>query len=336
MDYSKCRDFLTPKPSKNNLGFRASPAGYLPFDIADDGSISPHGDVIRSEKSKDGRSHFISFEIRDDYAYLSKTDTDSEKRTNPHRVPMRKVTVEIERDDQGHISKIITDNKLNKTELQKIQDNLTKHQLANMNEHQLKNMENFLQDEEYQAPFYQRTGANVSLRVQNGECVPIEQEERFLTEPKPEGLTKKRKLYNTELCHDIDEFLKEHPETAACFNPELNSKMAKIFKDYYPRPEMNEFGGGMYGPGVGGHGPGHSNDLESKLGSHSLRGKNSKMNQQLDIAIGRSPVISSQMILQDCYNMGLGSFIDDPTLWEAAGAVSNSGNSSEEVPAVAR
>ena len=31
---------------------------------------------------------------------------------------------------------------------------------------------------------------------------------------------------------------------------------------------------------------------------------------------GRSPIISGHMILQKCYNQGLGQFINDPEIWK--------------------
>lgn len=353
-DYSKCRDFLTPQAKGAvSSGFNANPAGYLPFDIEDDGSIKPHDDVVSYEQNKDGGNEVITYEIPSYMTGISGNipvrggfyradSSDSNKRTNPYRVDMRKVEVRIERDEQGNISEIITDNNFSEGELKGIQDRISKHQLENMNEQMRNNMRSYLGDEEFKAPIHQRAGANISLRVQNGECVPIEHEERFLIEPKPEGRTVDRSIYNTELCHDINDFLNEHPETAACFNPDLNNKMVDIFKKYHKPQEMIGFGGAGIGGGFGGMGGmmggpyGYPSDLESLLMSYSMRGGNDEMNQQFEKAAGRSPVIASHTILQGCYNMGLGSFIDDPTLWEEAGAVSNTSSGSDPSSAVPR
>lgn len=157
---------------------------------------------------------------------------------------------------------------------------------------------------------------------------------QFLTKPDPSAETVDQRVYNTELCHEIDNFLNKHPETAACFNPDLNKKMSKIFKNYYEPPKNNfggygpygsQFGGGFgMGGSLGGPYGGVVNSLETHIMKHSAGDGNEEFLKNIDMARlyksgGNSPVISSHMILENCYSQGLGSFIDDPTIWEAAG-----------------
>lgn len=358
VDYSKCQEFLTPSLEQQR-GLGSQPAGYLPFDIGEDGSIQPHQDVVSYEQDKDNGSEVITYEVPDYAAgvipggggFYGGASSDPE-RTNPYKMKMRKVQVRIERDDEGQLSKIVTDNNFSTRELSQIQKRNTENFLASMNEQQQENFKKMNGDKDFSLPLYQRAGAEISFKIQNGQCVAVEHDERYLVEAKPDGESTQRTVYNTELCHEIDDFLNEHPETAACFNPEINKKMSDIFKSYYepPKPISSEnhpgFFGGMMGgfaggglSGFGGFGMGSYGipDLDSELMMHSMRGQGHEdIQAQMDRRMGRSPVISSHMILQRCYDYGLGSFIDDPTLWEKAGVTADSAQSEDESSTSAR
>lgn len=345
VDYSKCRDYLTPSGGVFG-GYSGRPAGYLPFELKQDGSIEPHQDVVSYEKDKDGRTEVITYEIPSYMAgvfdpsrggggfYSNKASEDDNKRSNPFKQDMRKVLVRIERNDQGHLTKIVTNNNLTPGELSGIQKRNNEYLRENMSEEQLQAFKKKNGGQEIESPLYQRKGSEISLKILNGQCVPVEHEERYHVEAKADGETRGQRIYNTELCHDINDFLNEHPETAACFDPKINKKMSDIFKSYYREPKPLPQGGGFpgYGSGgglIGGFGGGFGGlgfGLDANIMRHTMRLGDGEQQKKFDQAMGSSPVITSQMILQGCYQMGLGSFIDDPTIWQKTGAVSGGGN----------
>ena len=125
--------------------------------------------------------------------------------------------------------------------------------------------------------------------------------------------------FNTNLCKDIDQFLKQNPEAASCFKKGLNDKMTSIFRKYNSHAIPAGIDVGGYGYGL------HANSLEMQINKGRFMPTNPEKETKMRKSMGTSPVIIGHMILQNCYQRGLGSFIDDPKIWEKAVSSSEGG-----------
>ena len=96
-----------------------------------------------------------------------------------------------------------------------------------LNNHVLKNKHRF-------SPQGGETQIISRFQVKNGQCVPIDKKTIIIRFAKDTGKELKYEMtfQNLQLCKDIDNFLKTHPQAASCFNKDLNKKMLSVFEKH--------------------------------------------------------------------------------------------------------
>ncbi len=334
-DYSKCQDVINPHRGFGNGGqgggFGFSMAPYLPFSLQKDGKIKPHDDVISYKYDDDKKQDTIVYEMPT-YDFMTPEDLES---SNPYKQKMRRVTVTIQRDDKGEITEIKNDQNISQADIDKQVKMQREMHERNTSEEMRKQWKESFGDD-YQLPFYGHSSTTIKFEIKNGQCVPVKSVNTALVEPKKDGQTFDTTNYNLNLCKDIDNFLKKNPDAASCFKKDLNKEVSSIFDKYidqktqYPG-QMGGFGmGGFMGGPYGGYGSFGLGSLEQQL-NHGKFWGNEDQKQNIRKTTGSSPVITSHMILQNCYNQGLGSFIDDPKIWEKTGVKQSSSPQEENV-----
>ena len=337
IDYSKCAEFLNPKPQYQGLyGNTSRP--YLPFELKPDGKVNPHKDVISYKNDKTKNQEVIVYEM----PYFEFPSSEQSNLQNPFKQKMRRVSVRIQRDENGNISEIVNDQNISQAEIDK-QVKLQKDlYLKNtppeiVKQHQQMSEQNGV---EFHLPFQAMSHETTKFEIKNGQCVPLESKSSFLIEPKVGGNTHESNNFNTNLCKDINDFLSKNPEAAACFKKDLNQKMSSIFSKY-SAPKTNNLGMGM---GMGGYpwmgslGGIYGFGMMTRLDSHLLFNSgtawgNDEQVENYRKMSGTSPVITGHMILQDCQTSGLTSFIEDTEIWKEQANQSvpkNDGNSSSK------
>tara|TARA_B100001971_G_scaffold37960_1_gene33010 strand:+ start:54905 stop:56032 length:1128 start_codon:yes stop_codon:yes gene_type:complete len=338
-DYTKCAQYLNPSmnyledsPSINpgiGGGFGTfGPLGYLPFEIDNTGKVTPHNDVVSYSQEENGNES-ITFEMP---SFVP--DNNPNKTGNPFKQKMRQVKVNIQRAENGDIQNIIYDESLTQAEIDAMQASARTFYEQNTPEEIRKQNEQWAKSaglESYQLPFYAQSKKTLSFEIKNGQCVPMELKNEALIEAKADGNTFETTQSNTALCKEIDEFLEQNPEAAACLKSDLNTKMADIFKKYIPNqssggwgyPGIGGMGVGYGGMGFGGYGgygmPMYGMSLENYLmGSQSLEYIPEDQRDAYLARIGSSPVITGNMLYQNCIDGGLGPIIEDESIWVEA------------------
>ena len=294
VDYSKCREFM-------HTGTGAM--SYAPFDLQSNGRISPHQNVLSYSYDKSKKQDIIVYEIRRYESPTTSTPSSGRATQNAERV-----RVVIQRDEQGNIVEFIKDN-----DYQLSQADLDR-QVRQLAEWSKQGM---------QIPFSRLSRSTVKFEIKNGQCVPIVSKSTVLVGPKINGRKSEMTHFNTNLCKDIDDFLKSNPEAASCFKKNLNDKISSIFDKYKNDNTQSQLSLGLgvpYGIGIGSHyGPSYYGpSLEQRLSyrSGNFPGTNDLIKERLRKLTGTSPVISAHMILQNCHQQGLFPFIEDAKIWE--------------------
>ena len=314
-DYSKCSEYIQKMGFYDRFG---GGVGYVPFTLDKEGKISPHKDVSSYERVSDELEEIV-YEVP--YNYVKQS--------------FRKVKMLVERNDKGEIQKITRDM------------NFSQSELDNMRKLQVENAKNFTPEgQEFNPERVLFSGvtskSELAFEVKNGKCVPVERRHEHLREPKVDGKKTSSRDFNLNLCHEIGEFLKENPETKACFDSGLNQKMMDIMKKYLPDNETSSgmnggFGGGYVHPGGGFnmmHSVGIEGDLREGLITREMGGMfNDKRKKDSRKRMGRSPVIVSHKIYTECQDLGLGNFLEDEEIWEKEKPAVSSDESSDETEA---
>lgn len=339
VDYSKCSEYLSPRTPFGG-GFASI---YQPFQLESDGKITPHEDVISYNHDRTKNQEIIVYELP---TYEFST-LDQNNMQNPYKQKMRRVTAIIQRNENGQITEITNDQNITQSEIDK--------QVKLQRDLYLKNTppEVVKQHEEMYAqnglgshlPFLRLDKQTTNFEIKNDQCVPVDSKNHFLIEPKADGSTYESKLFDINLCKDIDSFIEQNPEAAACFKKNLNEKISAIFQKYSP-PQPTMPGGGFpgMGMGLGGSFPGMGymgytgisggfgmmSRLDSQLLTNFgiLQGNEEQVDNFRKMT-GSSPVITGHMILQECHTNGLTSFIDDEDIWEEQAAPSTPINESD-------
>lgn len=350
-DYSKCSQFLNPSmsyfedsPSINpgvgmggGLGM-FGPLGYIPFQMDNNGKITPHDDVI-SYSQDDNGNESITFELP---SYIP--DNNPNKIGNPYKQKMRQVKVNIVRAENGEIQEIVYDESLTQAEIDSMQASAQAYYEQNTPEEIRKQNDQWARSagqESYQPPFFAQKSKKLSFEIKNGQCVPMELTNESLIEPKVDGNTFASTQLKTQLCKDIKDFLNEHPEAAACLKTDLNKKMSDLFKSHLPE-QTNGYGGYGY-PGIGGGAPGIGMGYGGLGGfgmpmwgmgieSYLMSSQNPEWipAEQRDAyfaRVGSSPVITGNKLYQQCVDSGLSPLLDDESIW--VNTVTNAQESAE-------
>lgn len=348
-DYSKCSNFISPPwPSFEDSpsvtpgvglggGFDGfGPLGYLPFEMDEKGKITPHDDVSSFSEDDNGNVT-IMFEVP---SFIP--DNTPNKETNPYKQKMRNVLVEIKKNEAGEITELILDQNLTQPEIDALKVQARQFYEQNTPEEVRKQNEEWAKQngqEEFQLPFFTQKSSTVSFEVKNGQCVPMGITNKALLEPKLDGRTFSSTQMNTPLCKDVKDFLNENPEAAACLKSDLNKQMSDIFKKYMPEPQFGigltggyGVGGGFPGSGgfgMGGYGmPMWGMSIENYL----MANQNPEwipegQRDAFYARVGSSPVITGNMLYQQCIDTGLGAILDDESIWVENNTVSNENGS---------
>ena len=274
--------------SKCKEFFSPSGLGNPSFSMDKDGKITPHPYVISYESDDKNKEEHISYV--NDYN-LAHSD-------------LLKTT--IKRDDKGDIIEITHANDYTQENLDRMKKTLRRYSPN--------------------SPFLAFSHSTIKLEIRNGECVPVKATAHNLIQPKVGGTTRPSSLYNTKLCKELDDFLKEHPEAEACFKDDLNDKVSKIFEPYKSYQAVYGMGGGMSPHGLF---TGFFGRLDSLLVDDDFLNSNPSSRK----FTGRSPVISAHIILEDCRSQGLEPFIKDENLWKKAAAKATPSTASPKVKA---
>lgn len=353
-DYSKCSNFLNPPwPSFEDSssinpgvglgggigGFGA--LGYLPFSLDEKGKIKPHDDVVSFSEDSNGNQTIV-FELP---SYVP--DNNPNKQVNPFKQKLRQAQINIQRNDAGEITQIAFDQNLTQIEIDALMKNARTFYEQNTPEEVRKKNDEWARqngnENGYQPPFFAEKSKIATFEIKNGQCVPMGIRSEAHIEPKKDGATFKSSQLNTPLCKELKDFLSENPEAAACLKSDLNNKISNIFKKYAPEPQ---FGFGFNGPygaggggfptggfGMGGYGmPMWGMSLENYLTANKNPDWIPEGQRDAYFArVGSSPVITGNMLYQQCIDTGLSPILDDESIWiEAPITQSNSEEGSEE------
>lgn len=353
-DYSKCSNYL--KPSFEELGYGGftggigspnsgmyggGPLGYLPFEIDDKGKITPHDDV-KSYMASDNGDETIMFEMP---SFIPVSDPN--KKTNPYKQNMRQVSVEIKRNGSGEIQEIVYDQNYTQAELTAMHAQLQEFYQQSKPEEQRKQNDEWAKQngqEGFQVPFFTQSATTVKFDIKNGQCVPMEVKNESLLEPKVDGSTYETTQMNTPLCKDIRDFLNENPEAAACMKSDLNKKMGDIFSKY--TPEGFGMPGGSIGIGVGFPGGGINGGYGMggfgmpmwgmSIENYLMANQNPEWipegeREAYFARFGSSPVITGNMLYQQCIDNGLSPILEDESIW-VENTVTNANGDNSDVP----
>ena len=290
-DYSKCMNFLDPRTSHAPPGSSYSaPNKILFFRLRDNGKVEPNSQVLsytidKNKKQEVVNSTLPAFALSMD---LIREDIDPVK-------DIRSVKSIIQRDENGNIIEIRRDLNLSSTDLKRIKNRQEKFwKQKNKANPNAKN---------YYPPVFSTLSHHVTkFEARNGQCVPVESQSLFLTEPKKNGKTATYTHFNLNLCKDIKDFFQKNPDAESCFRRDLNRKMTSIFSKYsskYLHPAQKP--SSLYS---------FSQSLERQIDKFAY------MRELGDKNRGKSPVIAGNMILQKCRDIGLGPFLNDPSIWK--------------------
>lgn len=329
VDYSACQAFLQPNTNPG-IGF----GGFkpiMPFSLKDDGSIQK-ADFADLKTEDGGRTQVFSYSLPGGFPIQE----GAEIKTNT--IPMQ---VTLKRDEKGNITEIIQgDNQT--TEMLKTMDKWSKENYErSVPESIRKQNDEFLggEDKKYYPPFFSYRGQSIDFDIKNGKCIPSKINQSFYTEPKKNGDSVSITLMDTQLCRDVNEFIKANPEASACFRKDINDRMGMIFKKHAPNYQQeasnimstgNPFGG--FGGGYGGFGMlggggfgGMGGFAYNSLATNVLSGdeqflKNTSDVDYLEIKrrFGNTPVMNGQRILQSCFDNGIRNIIEDESIWKRA------------------
>ena len=330
VDYTKCINFINPKSAMSGIGLGIGLGiygnKYVPYSLQIDGKIRPHRDVVSYNHDQSKNQEIIIYETPSYSGGISLKGGGSKgfNSENPYKQQMRRAKVIIQRDSQGNIVEIVNDQNPSQAEIDKqvktqrqFYEEGTSESVRAANDSWAKKI---LGHEKFQPPFYRLSHSTIKFEIKNGQCVPLESKNTALTEPKKDGKKTETTNFNINLCKDIDDFLKKNPEAASCFKKDLNDKITSVFDKYLDNenrsyPYLGYSGAGNFFGGPGAYGISSLEDKFDTLGVAKFSSNNSGKLK----AIGSSPVITGHVILQNCYSQGLGSFIDDPSIWEKTG-----------------
>tara|TARA_Y100000782_G_scaffold84715_1_gene91832 strand:- start:25786 stop:26742 length:957 start_codon:yes stop_codon:yes gene_type:complete len=281
-DYSKCKEFFTPQEGLST-----------PFVIDKTGKITPNGNVISYVLDDENKQELFTFK-------------------HPSGSMAEKAKAIVKRGVNNEITEITFGYLLTQKDIDRINSNNIQFQ-AKGNPELVRRLS---KNNPYFSTYSHTT---TKIEIKNGQCVPSNQVSHNLVEPRVDGRTITSNLFDMKLCKDLEQFIDDNPEAAACFDPKLNKQVSSIFSNYQQRSGSTfAVGGGIGGFNAGF--PGVSTGLYGRVDSlinmeNQLWG-NEEYKKNIRKYSGRSPIISGHMILQDCYISGLGSFIKDPKIWK--------------------
>lgn len=332
VDYSRCQAYMHPEgmlgsPQRLGTGTFGAP---LPFRIKPDGTLEKKDFAdVRTEDG--GKTQIFSMTIPG-YSGLSINGTKIE-------TPDTIVEYTVTRDDKGRITHVRNAPKLTTAHLQE----LHQMQIDMYNESvpeaiRKANDAAMGEGKSYEPPFSAYKGQSVSFDYKEDNCYPSRAQHEIYLQPKADGESHSLTVLDTQLCRDINEFVKANPEASACFRKDINDRMNMIFKKHAPKYEdegksMMAFGGGFGGfGGYGGMGIGGFGGM-SMMGSMAYQSiaanvlrtepdfiKYMDDKNYLENArrFGNSPVMNGQRILQNCFDVGVRDVIEDEELWATA------------------
>lgn len=307
-DYSKCARFFNNYDSKegNQKGYRIKRGGpfvpqrlrYVPFHLMADGSIVLHkGAAMEEEITRAGRvgRQIITHQSR---TIESLETLDSDKLSQE----TRPVKVVIERNSDGDITAITENIDLIPEEEE---------------DDEIERITNWVDGDTELAFAYK--GTRTTFTVRAGECVPLESEELIVRYKDGRKQESKIRVFDTELCRQIEEFVIENPEARATYGRNLNDKMASLFAEHaseliFPEDKEKEFlSNSKIDELVNGVFKGSLRSLKIQILAGYMTGTQIMSLRQREI--GMSPIISANMVLANCHYQRLGSFIDNSEFW---------------------
>lgn len=307
-DYSKCAEFFNNNDSEegNPKGYRTKNSGpfvpkrlrYIPFHLMADGSIALHKGATMEEEIT--RADRVGRQI---ITHQSPT-IESLETLDPDKLgpETRPVKVVIERNSEGDIT-AITENI----------DLITEEE----EDGEIERIKNWAGGEAELAFAYKGTRTTFSVRV--GECVPLESEELIVHYKDGRKQESKIRVFDTELCHRIYDFIAEGPEARATYGRDLNDKMASLFAEHAleliaPEDKEKEFlSNSKKDELINEFGNSPMRSLQIQILAGYIAGTQLRPLKQKKF--GLSPIISAHMVLAECRYQGVSYFIDHPSFW---------------------
>ena len=310
VDYSECAEFFNnDAPTEGNAkGYRNKRSGpfvprrlrLIPFDLQDDGSVKLHaGATLSTQEHPNGA---IS---KQTIVHQSSPLQDLEKlASDKFSGETRRVESVIERNTQGHITKIIENRGL---VTQEEQD----REIARMAEWS-----------RYDLPFaYVET--QTSFTVTKGQCVPLESREIVVRERNGKKVQSHIVAFDTRLCRRINEFLYKRPGVLEFFSSDTGEAMIDLFEEeaqalLFPDNKDREFlSDGEINEIANEH-------LSQYHGRRSLRMQvltgylvQTQFGQRVRMeSMGAHPMLSAMMIRSNCYYQRVGPFVNSSDFWD--------------------
>ena len=339
VDYSACQAYMQPTMVPG-IGIGYQP--IVPISFKDDGSIEKE-DFVDLKTEDGGKTQIFTYKVPGGFP----TQEGAEIKTNT--IYMQ---VTVKSDDKGNITEVIQgDNQT--TEMLRNFDSWTRRSYENSVPESIRKQNDETlggSDKKYSPPFFAYKGRTIQFDVKNGKCVPLKVSLSYYTEPKKDGESIEITQLDTQLCRDVNEFIKANPEASACFRKDINDRMGMIFKKHIPNYQeeasniMNSgtpFGGfgsyggygSMGGGGFGGMGGFAMNSLANNILANDetfLKNVNDADYLAIKRRFGNSPVMNGQRILQSCFDGGVRDIIEDESIWSQ-----RSRESSRDTPASA-
>ena len=310
VDYSKCMRFFNNNPSKegNIKGYRVKISGpfvpqrlrYIPFHLQPNGQIDLHeGAKISQERNSAGKI------IRETITYHSPS-LESLETLGPDQLKGNKETkIIIERNSHGYITGI-TEN----VGLVSGEDEENK---------EIERIKSWNGGDAELAFAY--LGTQTTFKVEAGECVATESKELIAHMKNGKRQETEIIVFNTKLCHEIDEFIYKNTEARGTFDKTLNDKMVAVLLEHareflVPTDREKEF---------------ISDAKIFELIDKEFEQNHSKNSLQLQVftgyvaatrlpnirmrKYGTSAIISGYQIVANCYYQDLGDFILYEYFW---------------------
>jgi hypothetical protein len=299
-DYSKCADyvgsirFMEAMRSGYGMSFTGlysisggdDPDYNPPFSIQKDGSIKTNKNVTSYEISKDGKQEVIKF----------KTHVNTSQ--SPYAVFKEKeVAVIVTRDEKGNLKEIAAAPRSKEERLA---------YFKGMKEYRREFAKNYPGEN---ANYFDEVfdGSAIRFDVKNDTCLV---KDAYSSYTDDEGDKEKVVSNNTELCRDLHQLFKDHPELNKCFDPGMQKLVANIFKkveDTYKNDKNNDFEVAGY---TGYFGPGRpQQSLEKRL---------KELNVQSGYGVYGDLVYQTKTQLMNCEFSGLNTFAKDEKIWQEA------------------
>ena len=300
VDYTKCNDYLINNPSDPFVWQERNPHlpprwHYHPFRIKSNGDIEAHDSAdIKTE------GNIITITYRMPVIESLRNDNREQLKT----AKKREVKFYIEKNPRdGSIIKVTEDFDYSESEIQAMA------QAAEQSGNTGKDT------------YFAYIGSITDFEVKNGQCVPVRSGGIVARRENNNNYLYEMVTFVTELCYDINSFIRENREFHSCFSDRINKALSSIYEKHgehinKPHHETLPFTStdkinkriiSDFGPG---------NDRGSLSMQYSMIMTATQASVGLQQKQGIAPLITAFMTLANCNHLRLSPFFEDDRIWE--------------------